>query len=149
MCKGRLNIYSSISCSWCKFIHTHAYRFPLWAMRNGFLYALQIWFCHADKCQEDGISLLLGIYFLVKNELYHDQPLTQFPRNWQVAYVNSWSPSVEIFCLEIMRQMAGKPTCLLFCCISAGCSLHELITVNQQILACYYIWRIWRIACFR
>ena len=22
-------------------------------------------------------------------------------------------------------------------------------TVNQQILACYYIWRIWRIACFR
>ena len=24
-----------------------------------------------------------------------------------------------------------------------------LTTVNQQILACYYIWRIWRIACFR
>ena len=22
-------------------------------------------------------------------------------------------------------------------------------TVNQQILACYYIWRIWRIVCFR
>ena len=22
-------------------------------------------------------------------------------------------------------------------------------TVNQQILACYYIWRIWRITCFR
>ena len=25
----------------------------------------------------------------------------------------------------------------------------NLFTVNQQILACYYIWRIWRIACFR
>ena len=25
----------------------------------------------------------------------------------------------------------------------------NVITVNQQILACYYIWRIWRIACFR
>ena len=23
------------------------------------------------------------------------------------------------------------------------------VTVNQQIFACYYIWRIWRIACFR
>ena len=26
--------------------------------------------------------------------------------------------------------------------------LHILYTANQQILACYYIWQIWRIACF-
>ena len=27
--------------------------------------------------------------------------------------------------------------------------LDRVCTVNHQILTCYYIWRIWRIACFR
>ena len=29
------------------------------------------------------------------------------------------------------------------------CKVKTDNTVNQQILACYYIWRIWRIACLR
>ena len=33
--------------------------------------------------------------------------------------------------------------------VDGSLSLSLYYTVNQQILACYYIWRIWRIACLR
>ena len=53
------------------------------------------------------------------------------------ALGNTWSHSVNT--RLIVQYLDGqRRQVMLFC-----------TTVNQQILACYYIWQIWRIACFR
>ena len=55
---------------------------------------------------------------------------------------------VDLHKSQCMSDFAQWQFCDPKCC-DLEKAIYLPVTVNQQILACYYIWRIWRIACFR
>ena len=52
-------------------------------------------------------------------------------------------------CFAERSKMIFFPVNANHCDILIQYNSHNMVTVNQQSLACYYIWRIWRIAYFR